>query len=97
MDSSLYPLFSVRQNAATETEKIPGREISRVTSLNGSNDATLYGEDRQTGVVGDLANPMDDKKYLQSAKLSAIPKMSYAADLYSSASASKSMQRELPA
>ena len=48
---SLPPSFASplreRQNAATETEKIPGREISRVTLLNGSNDATLYGEDRQ--------------------------------------------------
>ena len=36
------PLFSQRDSAecaATETEKILGREISRVTSLNGSNDA----------------------------------------------------------
>ena len=35
------------QNAATETEKSPGREISRVTSLNGSNDALRSGEGRR--------------------------------------------------
>ena len=53
------------QNAATETEKTPGREILRVTLLNGSNDDVRDSR----AVVADLVNPIDDEKNFQDAAL----------------------------